>query len=159
MANELTFTRFPFDPGEAIPQEYTCEGDDVSPPLEWAHVPDRAESIALIVDDPDAPRQTFTHWVLVNIPADQTRLVRDVGVETHFADADPSPIEGANDFNNIEYGGPCPPPGDGPHRYFFRLYALDTVLDVGRGASKEQVTDAMSGHILDETDLIGTYER
>ncbi len=159
MANELTFTRFPFDPGEAISREYTCEGADVSPPLEWAHVPDRAESVALIVDDPDAPGQTFTHWVLVNIPANRTRLVRDVDVEAHFTDADLSPVEGVNDFNNIGYGGPCPPPGDGPHRYFFRLYALDTVLDVGSGASKGQVTDAMAGHILDETDLIGTYER
>lgn len=159
MANDFAFTSFPFSPGEPIPTEYTCEGDDLSPSLEWVHAPDGTESVALLVDDPDAPGQTFTHWVLFNLPPDASTLPRGVDVADHFSGADPTPQEGINDFSDIGYGGPCPPPGDGPHRYFFRLYALDTVLDLDRGATKQQVTDAMDGHILDETDLVGTYER
>lgn len=151
MPNDLRFTSFPFNPSESIPSEYTCEGDDVSPSLEWTHVPDGTESIALIVDDPDAPGQTFTHWVLFNLPGDTTRLTRNVDIDAEFADQTPSPQQGVNDFSDVGYGG--------PHRYFFRLYALDTVLDLDRGASRTQVTDAMDGHILDETDLVGTYER
>lgn len=159
MPDDLRFTSVPFSPSESIPSEYTCEGADVSPSLEWTHVPDGTESIALVVDDPDAPGQTFTHWVLFNLPGDATRLPTDVDLDAEFADQDRFPQEGANDFGDVGYGGPCPPPGDGPHRYFFRLYALDTVLDLERGASKTQVTDAMNGHVLDETDLVGTYER
>jgi Raf kinase inhibitor-like YbhB/YbcL family protein len=159
MSNDLRFTSFPFAPSDPIPREYTCEGEDVSPALEWAHVPDGAESLVLIVDDPDAPGQTFTHWVLFNLPGDATGLPRDVTVDAEFSDRVPSPQEGANDFGDVGYGGPCPPPGDGAHRYFFRLYALDTTLDLDRDASKAQVNDAMNGHVLDETDLVGTYER
>ncbi|MFB6098430.1 MAG: YbhB/YbcL family Raf kinase inhibitor-like protein [Salinibacter sp.] len=159
MPDDLRFTSFPFTPSEEIPAQYTCEGADVSPALEWTHVPDGTESIALIVDDPDAPGQTFTHWVVFNLPGDATHLPRDVDLEAEFGDQEPTPQEGANDFGDVGYGGPCPPPGDGPHRYFFRLYALDTVLDLELGASKAQVTDAMNGHVLDETDLVGTYER
>lgn len=159
MPDDLRFTSFPFSPSESIPSEYTCEGADVSPSLEWTRVPDGTESIALVVDDPDAPGQTFTHWVLFNLPGDATRLPKDVDLDAEVADQDLSPREGANDFGDVGYGGPCPPPGDGPHRYFFRLYALDTVLDLERGASKAQVTDALNGHVLDETDLVGTYER
>lgn len=159
MPGTLTFTAPPFASGTPIPREYTCEGDDVSPALGWTPVPEGTESLALIVDDPDAPGQTFTHWVLFNLPGDTTSLSRDLDVEAEFAGQDPSPQEGANDFGDIGYGGPCPPPGDGAHRYFFRLYALDTVLDLEQGATKEQVTDAMDGHVLDETTLVGTYER
>lgn len=159
MANDLTFTTFPFEPGEPIPDEFTCEGADVSPPLEWAHVPEGTQTLALIVDDPDAPGRTFVHWVLYNIPAGRTRLPRDLDLDAHFAGSEVQPMEGVNGFGNLGYGGPCPPPGDSPHRYFFRLYALDTVLNLGEGATREQVTDAMNGHILDETDLIGTYQR
>lgn len=159
MPNDFQFQNAPFSSGETIPTEYTCEGDDVSPSLRWIHPPEGMRSFALVVDDPDAPGQTFTHWVLFNIPSDATHLPRDVEVETEFADQDVPPREGVNDFTEIEYGGPCPPPGDDPHRYFFRLYALDTKFDLDRGATKEQLTDAMDGHILDETDLIGTYQR
>ncbi len=159
MANDFQYQTAPFSPGESIPTEFTCEGDDVSPSLRWIHSPDGTESYALVVDDPDAPGQTFTHWVLFNIPGDATHLPRNVDVDTHFADRGLTPREGVNDFTDIGYGGPCPPPGDDPHRYFFRLYALDTALDLDRGATKEQLTDAMDGHILDETDLIGTYQR
>ncbi|MFB6274135.1 MAG: YbhB/YbcL family Raf kinase inhibitor-like protein [Salinibacter sp.] len=159
MPNDLRFTSFPFSPSESIPTEYTCEGDDVSPSLGWSHVPDDTERLVLIVDDPDAPGQTFTHWVLFNLPGDATHLPRDVDVRSEFPSQQPPPQEGANDFGDVGYGGPCPPPGHGEHRYFFRLYALDTVLDLDRGAAKAQVTDAMNGHVLDETDLVGTYER
>lgn len=159
MPDDLRFTSFPFTPSESIPQTYTCEGNDVSPSLEWTHVPDGTESIALIMDDPDAPGQTFTHWVLFNLPGDARRLPRALDVAAEFGERSLSPQEGANDFGDIGYGGPCPPPGDGPHRYFFRLYALDAVLDLDRGASKSQVTAAMNGHVLDETDLVSTYER
>jgi len=159
MATDLQFTRLPFEPGDTIPAEYTCEGDDVSPPLEWSGVPDGTETFALIVDDPDAPGQTFVHWVCFNLSGNATRLVRDVDVADAFAGASATPQEGSNDFNDIGYGGPCPPPGDDPHRYVFRLYALDTVLDLGAGASKQQVTDAMDGHVLAEADLMGTFAR
>lgn len=159
MSNGLTFTSYPFEPGDSIPTEYTCEGADVSPPLAWGHVPGDAESLTLIVDDPDAPGQTFTHWVLFNLPPGETQLARDLDLDRHLGETEPSPVEGANDFGDTGYGGPCPPPGDGPHRYFFRLYALDTTLELGPGASKAQVTDAMDGHVLDETELLGTYER
>lgn len=159
MATDFEFTRFPFDPGEPMPTEYTCDGNDASPPIEWDHVPEDTETFALIVDDPDAPGRTFTHWLCYNIPGDTTRVPGNVDFDEHFDDADPRPEEGVNDFGNTEYGGPCPPPGDAPHRYFFRLYALDTTLDLGPGASREQLTDAMDGHILAETDLVGVYGR
>lgn len=159
MSEEFTFTSFPFAPGDSIPREHTCEGADLSPGLRWTSVPDGTETLALIVDDPDAPGQTFTHWVLFNLPGDTTSLSRNLDVDTEFADAEPTPREGANDFGDVGYGGPCPPPGDGAHRYFFRLYALDTTLDLEQGATKEQVTDAMDGHVVGQADLVGTYER
>jgi len=159
MPDEMTITTAPFAAGESIPREFTCEGTNVSPALDWSDVPAGAESLTLIVDDPDAPGQTFTHWVLFNLPGDTTRLPRDLSVTTHFSDASPTPAEGKNDFGDRGYGGPCPPPGDGPHRYFFRLYALDTVLDLDEGATKKQVLDAMDGHVIGETDRMGTYER
>lgn len=159
MSDELQFTELPFSPYDTVPTEYTCEGDDVSPALEWIGVPSGTESFVLIVDDPDAPGQTFTHWVLFNIPGDETELPRDVDVETEFAGTTPSPREGVNDFGSVGYGGPCPPPGHGEHRYFFRLYALDTVLDLNAGVAKSEVRDAMGGHVLDETDRVGTFER
>lgn len=159
MAIEFSFTRFPFDPGEPMPTEYTCDGSNISPPLAWDGAPEQTTTFALLVDDPDAPGRTFTHWVCYNIPGEVTRLPRDVDFETHFDDAEPPPEEGVNDFGDMAYGGPCPPPGDAPHRYFIRLYALDTALDLGPGATREQLTDAMEGHILDETDLVGVYGR
>lgn len=159
MPDDLHFTTAPFLSGETIPREYTCEGADVSPELEWAGAPTDTETFAIIVDDPDAPGQTFTHWVLFNIPGTATSVPQELDVETHFGDADPIPAEGKNDFGDVQYGGPCPPPGDGPHRYVFRLFALGSVLSLNAGASKEQVQNAMDGHVLDDTQLIGTYER
>jgi len=142
-----------FAAGATIPKLYTCEGADVSPELRWQDAPAGTRSFALIVDDPDAPGRTFTHWVLFDIPADRTSLPEglqpgDVGVA------------GRNDFGKTGYGGPCPPPGHGPHRYFFTLYALDTeTLNLERGASRTEVERAMSGHIVGKAQLMGRYER
>ncbi len=140
---------------EPIPREYTCEGEDRSPPLRWSGVPEGAKSLALIVDDPDAPdpkapKRTWIHWVVFGIPTD--------------ADAIPSggPLpsgaqEGRNDWDRTDYGGPCPPIGE--HRYFFKLYALDTQLGELSQPSKAELERAMQGHILAQTELVGRYEK
>ena len=159
VATSLDLTTSAFQADAPIPEQFTCDGDDVSPPLSWQGVPDGAESLALIVDDPDAPEKTFVHWVLFNIPADRDMLEEDLDIEGHFEDKTLMPIEGVNDFGNQGYGGPCPPPGHGTHHYSFRLYALDTDLDLSAGATKKQLTQAMDGHVLAEGNLVGTYER
>lgn len=148
MAN-FSLTSGAFNSGDPIPERFTCEGENVSPPLTIEGVPDGAESLVLIVDDPDAPAKTFVHWVAYNVSPDTTVFSEDQEVET----------EGVNDFGNSGYGGPCPPPGHGVHHYHFRLYALDIELDLESGATKKQVTQAMDGHVLAETDLMGTFER
>ena len=138
-----------FESESTIPEKYTCEGPDVSPPLSWTSIPDEAQSLVLIADDPDAPAGTWVHWVLFDIPADTTELPEDVsGTGT----------AGVNDFKREGYGGPCPPPGS-PHRYFFKLYALDTTLDLAPGATKKRVVEAMGGHVLAQGQLMGTYSR
>lgn len=159
MPNDLQLETTAFTPGDAIPRKFTCEGQDISPPLEWAEAPTGTRSFALIVDDPDAPGQTFTHWLLFNVPGDRTRLPQDVDVSTHFDAQEPGPREGLNDFSNKGYDGPCPPHGDDAHRYFFRLYALDSTFDLEHGATKEQLTSAMEGHVLDETELVARFQR
>ncbi len=138
-----------FDEGGTIPEQYTCEGADLSPPLSWDGVPGEAQSLVLIADDPDAPAGTWVHWVLFNIPPGTTQLPEDVsGVGT----------EGMNDFNRPGYGGPCPPPGSS-HRYFFKLYALDTSLDLPPEARKKDVVQAMEGHVLAQGQLMGKFSR
>jgi len=137
-----------FKANQPIPTKFTCEGDDVSPALRLSEVPKGAKSLALIVDDPDAPRGTFDHWIAWNIPATATVLSEGASV----------PKQGRNGFGDLRYRGPCPPPGK-PHRYFFKLYALDTLLDLAEGASKGDVEKAMKGHILAEAQLVGTYAR
>lgn len=138
-----------FMEGQEIPARFTCDGEDVSPQLEWIGVPDETESLTLIMDDPDAPAGTWVHWVLYNLPSDLNGLKQDVqGVG----------IEGNTSFNRTGYGGPCPPPGSS-HRYFFKLYALDISLNMSAQAGKEEIEDAMQGHILAESVLIGTYAR
>lgn len=159
MANDLKFTRFPFEPGEAIPGTFTCEGENVSPPLAWSGAPETTKTFALIVDDPDAPGRTFVHWVCYNIPIDTTQLARGADLSQHVTDAAWGPEEGSNDFGDIGYGGPCPPRGDDPHRYFFRLYALDVTLDLAPGATRQQVMDAMEGHVVASAELMGTFAR
>ncbi|MGO9545784.1 MAG: YbhB/YbcL family Raf kinase inhibitor-like protein [Rhodomicrobium sp.] len=147
-----------FAEGAAIPRKYTCEGSDVSPPLTWSGIPAAAKSLALIVDDPDAPdpkapKMTWVHWVLYNLPPDSTGLAEGVK-----ADALPAPaMAGLNDWKRPGYGGPCPPIGS--HRYFHKLYALDTVLPRLSHAGKAGVEAAMKGHILAEATLVGTYEK
>lgn len=147
-----------FPEGMPIPMEYTCESEDISPPLEWRGVPSGARSLVLIVDDPDAPdpeapRMTYVHWVLYNIPADATGLPAGASGRKLPKGAE----EGINDWKRTGYGGPCPPIGR--HRYFYKLYALDTELKDLHKATKAEVERAMKGHVLAETALIGTYEK
>jgi Raf kinase inhibitor-like YbhB/YbcL family protein len=132
-----------------VPRRYTCEGDDLSPPLRWSGVPDGTASLALIVDDPDAPSGTFVHWVAWGInPAAG-------GLE----EGESAPNEGTGSFRDIGYRGPCPPPGHGPHRYFFRLHALDSAVELASGASRDQLEAAIDGHVLETAELLATYER
>jgi Raf kinase inhibitor-like YbhB/YbcL family protein len=145
----LTITSHAFTEGGAIPRRHTCDGENLSPPLEWVGVPDGASSLALIVDDPDAPAGVWVHWVLWNIPADRSAL---------FEANRGGGVEGSNDFRRTGYGGPCPPRG-ATHRYFFKLYALDTSLNLKPGASKRDLERAMQGHILAEGRLMGVYRR
>jgi Raf kinase inhibitor-like YbhB/YbcL family protein len=139
-----------FSHNEAIPTKYTCDGENVSPVLSWSDAPSGTNSFALIVDDPDAPAKTWVHWILFNIPDTTKALFENTNVGPF--------IQGATDFDGKQgYGGPCPP--SGTHHYHFTLYALDTLLDLPAGASKEALLNAMHGHILEKTTLIGTYQR
>jgi hypothetical protein len=144
-----------FPNGGTIAARYTCDGANLSPALNWDGVPPEAQSLALIADDPDAPAGTWTHWLLWNIPARATLLAENAPkVEL----LDNGARQGTNDFNRIGYGGPCPPPGN-PHRYFFRLYALDARLDLKPGASRIQLELAMKPHLIADTQWMGTYKR
>lgn len=139
-----------FSHNGSIPSQYTCDGADISPALEWSDAPQNTNSFALIVDDPDAPTKVWTHWILFNIPNTTQALAENTSAGPF--------IQGATDFNGKrQWGGPCPP--SGTHRYHFTLYALDRFLDLPAGATKEQVLEAMKGHILAQTTLIGTYQR
>lgn len=154
----LAITSPAFSDGDPMAARYTCEGEDISPALQWTDAPDGTKSFALIVDDPDAPdpkapKMTYVHWVLYNIPADVNMLPENAGKQGSL----PGAKDGANDWKRGGYGGPCPPIGT--HRYFFKLYALDTVLpDLGR-PTKAQLLDAMKGHVLEESQVIGTYKK
>jgi hypothetical protein len=154
----LTLTSQAFPHNGAIPEQYTCEGRDVSPPLSWSGVPAAARSLVLIVDDPDAPdpaapKLTWVHWVLYNIPVTATGL--DEGVDSGALPA--GTAEGLNDWKRTGYGGPCPPVGR--HRYFHKLYALDTVLPDLHRPTKAQIEKAMHGHVLAQAELIGLYRK
>ena len=144
-----------FKEGDKIPVKYTCDGQDISPPLVWGEPPQRTQALALIVDDPDAPGGVFTHWVLFNVPATARQLEEDIPPQERVQNG---ALQGKNDFGRIGYGGPCPPPGPA-HRYRFTLYALDKLLDIKPSVSKKQVLDAMKGHILAQGQLVGTYQR
>ncbi len=143
-----------FSEGDSIPALYTCEGNDVSPPLKWSGIPAETKSIALTCTDPDAPRGTFVHWVLFNLPPSTDGLPEGVTPGTVPQGA----VNGTNDFPKLGYGGPCPPRG-GPHRYYFTVYALDTVLGLPPGARLRDLTAAMEGHILAKGSLMGRYAR
>lgn len=151
----LTLQSTAFDANQMIPTRYTCDGDDVSPALVWRDKPENTATFALIVDDPDAPRGVFTHWVIYDLPRDIDELPEHVPADERPATGG---VQGKNDFGKIGYGGPCPPRGNA-HRYRFTLYALDAALDLQPGATKRQVLDAMDGHVLDRAELIGTYKR
>jgi Raf kinase inhibitor-like YbhB/YbcL family protein len=137
-----------------IPPKYTCDGQNISPPIQWDQPPAETQSFALIVDDPDAPGRTFVHWVVYDIPAVVCELPQQVPTQKTLANGS---IQGKNDFGKFGYGGPCPP--SGTHRYFFKLYALDKTLGLAEGATKDKVLAAMEGHILASVELIGRYSR
>jgi Raf kinase inhibitor-like YbhB/YbcL family protein len=143
-----------FTEGQLIPRQYTCDGINISPPLEWSGISKSAKTIAIIADDPDAPAGTWVHWVVYNLPADTIGMVENL---PSTDDLKGGGLQGKNDFEKIGYGGPCPP--SGTHRYFFKLYALDNELPLKAGATKSEVEKAMSGHVLGQTQLIGTYHR
>ncbi len=154
----LRLTSSAFQDGGMIPRMYTCDGADRSPPLEWSGVPGSARSLALICDDPDAPGGTWSHWVVLNLAPQARTLVEGIAPgELLKLEGDRSAQQGKNDFGKIGYGGPCPPRGT--HRYFFRLYALDTVLDPGAGVTRSTVLRTIEGHIMAEGQLMGTYSR
>ena len=144
-----------FMEGEAIPAKYTCDGQDISPPLQWANVPYEAQSLALLCDDPDSARNPWAHWVLYDLPAGTRKLP-----EGYPPGGLPGPggKQGRNDFGDIRYGGPCPGRGQ-THRYFFRLYALDESLGLSPGATRAEVLDQMHGHIMTQGELMGRYKR
>jgi Raf kinase inhibitor-like YbhB/YbcL family protein len=150
---ELSSTAF--GEGAAIPKQYTEDGKNVSPPLRWADPPKETKSFALICDDPDAPRGTWVHWVVFNLPSGQRELEEGVPTQEELTSG---ARQGKNDFGKIGYGGPAPPRGK-PHRYFFKLYALNTMLELAPGATKDQLIAAMKGHALAEGQLIGQYGR
>ena len=150
MMNSAAFTD-----GATIPTEFTCDGADQSPPLEWSEPPDGTRSFALVVDDPDAPSGTFRHWAAFNIPSGARNLAAGAGNQ-----AEGMMLQAKNDFGNTGYGGACPPKGHGPHRYRFKLFALDTdKLELPAGTKVEQVEKAAAKHQLGRAELTGTYER
>jgi Raf kinase inhibitor-like YbhB/YbcL family protein len=151
----FTITSTSFQSGENIPKKFTCDGADVSPELSWMNPPPGTQSFALISDDPDAPVGNWNHWVLFDLPAATSNLPEGV---TKIDELPGGGRQGRNDFRKIGYGGPCPPPGK-PHRYFFRLYALDKMLNLNPGSTKPEVEQAMQGHILGQAEWMGKYRR
>ncbi len=154
----LKITSAAFEQGRDIPARYTCEGQDVSPPLEWSDLPRNAKTLSLIVDDPDAPdpakpQRVYVHWVVYNIPASVDSLKENASKDGMPKGA----LQGNNDWGKAEYGGPCPPIGR--HRYFFKLYALDTALAVSSAATKADLERAMQGHVVGSGELMGTYQK
>lgn len=152
MAFELTSAAFAS--GATIPSRYTCDGDDLSPPLAWQGAPAGTRAFALICDDPDAPAGTWIHWVIYDIPATETGLAEGIPPQETLPGG---ARQGVNSWGRVGYNGPCPPRGT--HRYFFTLYALNTLLQLGPGARRDDLLRALRGHILAETRLMGTYAR
>ena len=147
--SEFALESSAFQNAQPIPSRHGCEGDDVSPQLHWTNIPDGTRSLALVVDDPDAPGGVFTHWVAWGLDPAAGGL----------GEGEAASREGRNDFGTSGYRGPCPPPGHGRHRYVFRLYALDVELELGSGAAKAELEQAIERHILTTAELVGTYER
>ncbi len=153
---DMQITSPAFADGESIPTRHTCDGDDVSPRLDFTDIPERAQALVLIVDDPDAPRGTWVHWVYYDLPVGAGELPEGAGAPMPGEAG--SPRHGRNDFSRLGYGGPCPPPGPS-HRYFFKLYAVDAPLGLPEGATKAEVVAAMEDHVIGETQLMGRYAR
>ena len=141
-----------FKEGERIPRAYTCDGVNVSPPLEWSGMPKTAQTLAIIADDPDAPGGTWVHWVLYNLSAENMGFVENLPQDENLKAGG---FQGKNDFEKIGYGGPCPP--SGTHRYYFKIYAIDMDLPLKAGATKADVEKAMAGHVVAQAQLMGTY--
>lgn len=154
-AMSFTLKSSAFDAGGNIPAKFTCTGSDVSPALTWDGPPNDAKTFALILDDPDAPAGDWVHWVAANIPASAKQLPEGIPAGESIPGGG---VQGTNDFGKLGYGGPCPPPGK-PHRYFFRLYALDAQLDLKPGVTKKALESAMQGHILGQAELMGKFAR
>ncbi|HUN89557.1 MAG TPA: YbhB/YbcL family Raf kinase inhibitor-like protein [Terriglobales bacterium] len=144
-----------FSSGASIPTKFTCDGQDVSPQLSWSRAPEATKSFALIADDPDAPAGTWTHWLIWDIPVASNQLAEGVPKTEEVGGL---ARQGQNDFRKIGYNGPCPPPGK-PHRYYFKLFALDSKLNIHTGANRAQLDAAMKGHILAQTEVMGRYGR
>ncbi len=151
---DFDLTSSAFEHEGTIPTKYSCDGQDISPPLSWSDPPEGTESFVLIADDPDAPAGTWVHWVLYNIPTDARELPEALPAQDTL---DNGSLHGRNSWGRNDYGGPCPP--SGTHRYLFKLYALDTTLELEPGAKKTKVLNAMEGHILAQTELMGTFSR
>lgn len=153
-AMEIKITSSAFKDGAMIPSRHTCDGEDISPQLEWQDVPEKTKSIALICDDPDAPMGTFVHWVIFNLPAESRSLNENIPPEKNLPNG---AIQGITSFGKHGYGGPCPP--SGTHRYFFKIYALDTKLELSADTDKAKLLNAMEGHILARGQIVGRYKR
>ena len=151
---ELKITSSAFEEGGMIPKQYTCDGANISPPLRWTSVPLGTKSLALICDDPDAPMGIWVHWIIFNLPTNINELPESIPPQKTLENG---AKQGINDFPKIGYGGPCPP--NGTHRYYFKLYALDTEIDLDAGATKRELLKAIKGHILAEGQLMGRYKR
>jgi Raf kinase inhibitor-like YbhB/YbcL family protein len=151
---EISMASTAFENGDPIPYLYTCEGDDISPPLQWSGAPVSTRTYAMVCEDPDAPRGTWIHWVLYNISGDAVELTKAVPT---LPELPSGARHGRNTAGDMAYAGPCPPPGK-PHRYFFRLYALDISLNLPPGATKAELEQAMDQHIVAQGTLMGTYE-
>ncbi|MDE3056410.1 MAG: YbhB/YbcL family Raf kinase inhibitor-like protein [Bacteroidota bacterium] len=148
----ITVISAAFNDGELIPKKFTCDGANISPALTWSSFPARTKTFAIIADDPDAPAGTWVHWVVFNIPQSVATLSENIPHDEILSNG---AKQGKNDFGDIGYGGPCPPRGT--HRYFFKMYALDTALNLEAGCTKEDLLDAMHGHILAQGQLMGRY--
>ena len=150
----LTISSSAFANGGMIPSQYTCDGANISPPVQWSGLPAAAKTFAIIVDDPDAPAKTWVHWVVYDLPANTTQLTENIAQGKTLGSGGK---QGTSDFKKIGYGGPCPP--GGTHRYFFKLYALDIETSLPPGATKDELLKAIEGHVVAQGELVGKYKR
>ncbi len=152
--SEMKLVSSAFKEGETIPRQYTCDGINISPPLEWSDVPKTAKTIALIADDPDASSGAWAHWVFYNLPADNIGMVENLPASDTLKAGG---FQGTNDFGKVGYGGPCPP--SGTHRYIFKVYAVDSELALKARATKDELLKALEGHVVGQAQLMGIYKR